>query len=637
MSDKHIYEFGQFRIDPDERLLLRDGKPVPLTPKAFETLLALVENSGHVIKKDDLMMRVWPDAIVEEVNLAKNVSTVRQAIETNGEQYIETVPKLGYRLIVRARMVEGPEHHAKAETQAAAVAPAVHSTQPAAVLAGAESAAKKKQAIVIGLAALALIGLSVAAWRLRLRQGETAPIHSLVILPLTNLSGDANQEYFADGLTEALITDVAKVAKAEPLRVISRTTAMRYKNTSQAVPQIARELQVDAVLEGAVMRSGDHVRITAQLIRAATDEHIWAQSYDRNLVDALAVQAEIAQDIAKQINLQIEPEEAQKAKRSSPSVEAQDLYLRARYEWNKRTPQSLLRARTLFQQALDNDPSYALAWVGFANTEYLLSQNGYEIVSPVEGMPRAEAAARRALELDDHLGEAHGSLGMVLWAYEWNWPAAEREYQRALELNPSDASLHEFYGIALASQGHFDQAIAEQKRAVELDPLSPIIRLEVARMLYFARRYDEAAMALRKVTQLEPDFFPGHEMLGMVAMSAGHNDEAIRELLRARQLAPDSTWALMNLIRACARSGRRQEALARREELRHLAKQKYVPAYQFAVISAELGEMDAAFQWLEKAFDEPSAVMMLIKVEPIFDSLRGDPRFMAFVKRLGPR
>jgi TolB-like protein/Tfp pilus assembly protein PilF len=460
-------------------------------------------------------------------------------------------------------------------------------------------------------------------------------IHSIAVLPRTNLSNDPEQEYFSDGMTDQLITDLAKVSQ---LKVISHTSVERYKGTKLPLPEIARELGVDAVVEGRVIRSGDRVRITAQLIRASTDEHIWGESYDRKLLDALAVQADIAQDVAKQIKVQIKPEERTgRRNRPLPSIEAQDAYMRGRYEWNKRGTQNLLRARALFQQALDRDPNYALAWTGLADTEYLLSSFGNDAVSPREGMPRAKAAAQRALELDDGLAEAYASLAMVTWAYDWDWPAAQQKFKLALKLNPNDASAHQFYGIGLASQGQFEESITEAKRALELDPLSQIINANVARMLYTARRYDEAITILHKLVELEPNFYPGHVMLGMVAVAAGREEEALSELRRARELAPDSTWELTNLARAYARSGQRQAALASLEELRRIAKQRYVPAYQFVIVHAELGQADTAFQWLDKTIEEPSAIIMMIKVEPSFDMLRGDPRFGAFIKRIVPR
>lgn len=641
MPTKQIYEFGEFRIDADERLLLRDGKPVPLTPKAFETLLALVENSGHVIKKDDLMKRVWPDAIVEEVNLAKNVSTLRQAIEGNGQQYIETVPKLGYRLIVKARIIGELQPEPITDQRAAAAGPSVAPIEATTKRAVPELTAKaKKGVIVIGLAVVALVGLAVGVWLLRQKLAEARPIRSLVILPLTNLSGDASQEYFVDGITEELTTELAKLAKAEPLRVISRTTAMRYKNTAHAVPEIGRELHVDAVLEGAVMRSGDRVRITAQLIRAADDEHIWAQSYDRDLIDALTVQGEIAQDIAKQIKLQISPvEQARRLRRATPSAEAQDAYLRGRYEWNKRSHPSLLKARTLFQQAIDKEPSYALAWAGLADTEYLITANAL-LMPPSEGMPRSKAAAQRALELDDSLGEAHMSLAMVTYAYDRNWPAAEREYRRGLQLSPNYATGHQFYGIGLSSQGRFEEAISEERRAVELDPLSQIINANLARILYYARRYDEAAAVCREAIAVDPNYALNHQMLALVLLEQGHKDEALKEVLAARQLSPDFTGPLVTLVAAYARSGKKKEALAAIQELRQMAQERggYMAPHYFAMAYAELGQMDLAFRWLDKAIDEErSPFMMLLNVTPEFDALRGDPRFDAEVKRMVPR
>ena len=635
MPAKQIYEFGEFRIDPDERLLLRDGKPVPLTPKAFETLLALVERSGHVVKKDDLMKRVWPDSFVEEVNLAQNVSAIRKALNGQGEQYIETVSKTGYRLIVKARIASEVAEEPPLLSQTAGTAAQTEVTLQAEPD-GAPSR-KKIRPVAIGVAAVTMLGLGWLVWRVSVRPASVAPIRSLAILPLTNLSGDPQQEYFVDGVTEALTTEVAKIARVEPLRVISRTTAMRYKNTSRAVPDIAGELRVDAVLEGAVVRSGDHVRITAQLIRAANDEHIWAQSYDRNLVDTLEVQGEIAQDIAKQIKIEIAPQEqARKAKRPPPSFEAQDLYLRGRYEWNKRTPQHLLRARALFQQSLDLDPNNALAWNGVAEAEYLLGSHGYDVMPPSETMPRAKAAAQRAIELDEDFAEAHASLAIITWSYDWNWPAAEREFKRALELNPNDAVSHQFYGIGLASQEHFEQSIAELKRAAELDPLSQPISVTLGRMLYFARRYEEAIAVCRKAVELDPNFMAGHEVLGLVALAAGRNDEALRELGRAHEMITDSTWALMNLGRAYARSGQRQAAWAALNELKQTAQHKYVPAYEFASLYAELGQMDTAFHWLDKAVEERPGTLMAIRVEPVLDALRADPRFAGVVRRIVP-
>ena len=488
------------------------------------------------------------------------------------------------------------------------------------------------------LAGMAALFLWLNADKLRARIFATPrsiDIHSVAVLPFKNLSKDTEQEYFVDGMTDELITDLAKFGN---LRVISHTSVERYKAGKRSLPEIARELGVDAVLEGSVMRSGDHVRVTAQLIRAANDEHIWAQSYDRNLVDALAVQGDIAQDIAKHIRVQATPEgHARKANLPLPSLEAQDAYMRGRYAWNKRTLQGLLQARAFFRQALDREPGYALAWAGLADTEYLLTATMFT-APPGEGMPRAKAAAQHALELDDGLGEAHASLGIVTWAYDRDWPAAEREYKRALELNPSYATAHHFYGIGLASQGRFEEAVAEEKHAVELDPLSPIFTNNLARVLYYARRYEEATAICHKGIEVDPNYYFHHAQLGSIALAEGHNDEALAEMKRASELMPGTSLTLKNLARAYVRSGQRQPALAALQELRQIAKEKYVPAYQFAIVHAELGEADAAFQWLERAIEvERSPGMMFLKVDPEFDVLRGDPRFGDVVKRVGPR
>ncbi len=631
--------FGVFELDLDTGELRKSGRAVRLRPQAAKMLGVLASRPGQLVTREELQEQLWGQETFVDFEHSINlcIREIRAALGDDAAtpRYVETLPRHGYRFIA-------PVNGAAAQVQRQLMpAPETTAHADAALPATLEEAsrvsnrARRWRITAIAVSAFVLLVLAVLAWRFKASPASTVPIRSLVVLPFTNLSGDAQQEYFVEGLTEALTTEIAKV---EPLRVISRTTAMRYKNTPLAVPEIARELRVDAVVEGAVMRSGDHVRITAQLIRAASDEHIWAQRYDRNVVDALAVQGDIAEDIAKQIKLQITPEaRASKAKRPVPSLEAQDAYLRGRYEWNKRGPQSLLRARVLFKEALDRDPNYALAWVGLADTEYLLSQWGTDVVSPREGMPRAKAAAQRALELDDGLAEAHTSLAMVRWAYDWNWPAAEQEFKRALKLNPNYAIAHQFYGIGLASQGRFEESITEEKRAVELDPLSQIINVTLARMLYTARRYDEATTILRKIVELEPNFHAGHVILGMVAVTTGREEEALREMRKARELEPDSTWVMVNLARAYARSGQRQAALAMLKELEQIAKQRYAPAYQFAIIHAELGEADAAFQWLDRAIEEPSAILMMIKVEPIFDVLRGDPRFAAVVRRIVPR
>lgn len=645
MSAKQIYEFGQFRMDPAERLLLRDGTAIPLTPKAFETLLALVENSGHVVRKDELMKRVWPDAFVEEVNLAQNVSAIRRVLDTETEQYIETVPKLGYRLILKARIrSEAPQPaEAAQESRLAAKAPASGSApaQAAPAEKTPDLAARQPRFNIgrrIATAALLvlLVGAGVLVWRLR-SNSRVAPIRSLVVLPLVNLSGDRGQDYFVDGVTEELTTQIARFAEVAPLRVISRTTAMRYRNTSKSVPQIGRELNVDAVLEGAVIRSGDHVRITAQLIRAANDEHMWAQSYDRNVLDVLSAQADIAQDLATQIRIEIRSaEQASRGNRPQPSVEAQDLYLRARYEWNKRSTENLHRARELFQRAIDLEPNYAAAWAGLADTEYILVANEHG-VAPGDGFPRAKDAIERALALDDNLSEAHASFGILEWAYDWNWPEAERHYRRAIELNPNYATAHQYYGLGLASRGRFDEAVAQERRAVDLDPLADILVTNLARVLYYARRYDQAANVCRQGLTTDPNSSGHHRVLGLALQAQGHDQQALPELLKAQDLFPGWVEPMADSVLSYVRLGKRQDARAVINELNRMARNGYVPPSQLARAYAYLGDREKAFEWLDKGIKEERTSQLMELYTPEWDVLRDDPRFVQIQRRVAPR
>jgi serine/threonine protein kinase/TolB-like protein/Flp pilus assembly protein TadD len=459
-------------------------------------------------------------------------------------------------------------------------------------------------------------------------------ITSLAVLPLANLSADSEQEYFADGMTEALITDLAKIGR---LRVISRTSVMRLKGSKKSLPEIAQELKVDGVVEGSVLRSGDRVRITAQLIRAATDEHLWAQSYDRDARDVLALQGEVARAIAQEIRITLTPQEQARlsgTRRVDPEVH--QLYLKGRYHENKRTPADLKKALDYFRQAVDKDPTYALAWVGLSDTHYLLGSLGYDVLPPRETMPKAKAAAQKALEIDDSLGEAHTSLAMVLHGYDWDWAAAEKEFRRAIELSPNSASAHHFYAAShLASLGRFDEGLAEEKKAQEMDPLSLIISMNVARQHYYAGRYDDAIAQGRKTLETEPNFFSGRSLLGLLYEAKGMHPEAIVELQKVMAQAPDSINTLGRLGYAYGRAGKRGEALSFIEDLRQRSKQTYVPAYDIAVIYVGLGNKDASFEWLDRAYSERSDFLTFLKVDPVLKELRPDPRFADLVRRVG--
>jgi TolB-like protein/DNA-binding winged helix-turn-helix (wHTH) protein/Flp pilus assembly protein TadD len=596
MPTKQIYEFGQFRIDPDERLLLREGKPVSVTPKAFETLLALVENSGHVVKKDDLMRRVWPDSFVEEVNLAQNVSAIRRVLDTNGEQYIETVPKLGYRLIVMARVIEAAEGLVETNRpsrleKAEKIAVAVFSQQ---------NKSRRVAAIAIAsVAVLAAAGLSL--WMLT---RTTAPIpvriSSLAVLPLENLSQDPEQEYFADGMTDELITSLAKIRS---LRVISRNSVMPYKGKHKPIPQVGRELNVDGVIEGTVMRSGNRVRITAQLIDARNDRHLWAQAYEGDVRDVLKLQEQVAQAIATEIMGKLAPgEQVRLSSAKEVNPDAHEADLRGFYELHKHgavgtflpSGDELEKAIKFFQQALSTDPNDALAYAGLAAAYYDQSTFFH---APLDVMPKAKAAAMRAIELDDSLAEAHASLGYVRLTFDWDWPGAEGEFRKALELNPNLPSGHAGYSHYLLTLGRSQEAIQELKEQRKVDPLFPQSHVGLPYLLWNLRLYEEAIEAGRK----EGD----DRVVALALIEEGKNKEAVAVADRAMKI-PRNPVTQAQLAYVYARAGMKDRSRTILNTLQAQVKQRYVCGFNVACLYVGLDDKEQAYAWLEKAYRDRS-------------------------------
>jgi TolB-like protein/Flp pilus assembly protein TadD/tRNA A-37 threonylcarbamoyl transferase component Bud32 len=491
--------------------------------------------------------------------------------------------------------------------------------------------------IVVG-AAVALF-LNVAGLRDRItlppgvRHGVAPPqIESIAVLPLENLSRDPEQEYFADGMTEELTTSLGQI---EALRVISRTSVMRFKGVRPAggLPEIARQLKVDAVVEGSVLRSGDRVRITAQLIDARTDRHLWARSYERDLRDVLALQSEVAQAIANEIKIKVTPQEQVRLARARPvSPEAHEAYLKGRYYWNLRTEESLKKGIEYFQKAIERDPGCALAYVGLADS--YLNLMGWDLMAPKEAYPRAKAAALKALEVDETLAEAHVPLGAAGFAYEWDWVGAEKELRRAIELNPSYATAHNFYAQYLMYLGRHNEAITEIKRAQDLDPLSPINNTVGGMAFFFARRYDEAIAEFRRTLELNPGFYPAHLSLADAYEQEKLYDEAISEYRKAIALQEGSPLAAAGLARGYAAAGRRAEALKIISDLRELSKRRYVSAYGITQIYTALGNFDQALTWLQKAFEDRSFQLIHLKVDPTMDPLRTAPSFQDLLRRM---
>ena len=508
-TTRQFFEFGRFRLDPAEKVLLSDGQPISLTPKAFETLLALVENSGHVLEKDELLRLVWPNTFVEEGTLVQNIATLRKALGEGPDQrsYIETIPRRGYRFSGAVKRVE------------AGTAP--------------EAPRNRVSRRVIAAVAAAAV-LLLAGWMAGKRiWPSSVPARAkimLAVLPFVNLSGDPGEDYFGNGLTEEMIAQLGALQPAR-LGVIARMSAMQYKDTKKDIRQIGRELGVDYILEGSVRRDGERVRITAQLIQVKDQTHLWARNYDRSLRDILSLQSDVAGAIAQEIALRLTPESNARLASASPlDAQAYELYLKGRYSWNKRTEGGFLKAIDYFNQAIARDPNYAKAHAGLADAYALLGSLPNAALSRPEAMRRAKASALRAIELDDSLAEAHTSLAFVLAQYEWDWPGSGREFRRALQLNPNYATAHQWYGMWFMAHGRFDEALEEERLAHEADPLSMIIETDTCQFLAYAGRDDEAIRHAQRALELDPGFRLAHLYLAEAYDGQQNYPAALAEL-----------------------------------------------------------------------------------------------------------
>ena len=464
-------------------------------------------------------------------------------------------------------------------------------------------------------------------------QRPSEAVHAIAVLPLVNVSGDRDQDYFADGMTDALIADLARLRS---LRVISRTSAMRYQGTRTPLRQIAAELNVDVVVEGSVLRVGDRVRITARLVDAMRDQHIWAETYERDLRDVLRLHAEVAQTISRHISASLTPQEkAVLAAAPEVNPEAHQHYLMGRYHWNKRTPTGLRQALDQFALAIEADPRYAPAYAGVADSHYIQTLSTYDVVPPREGMPRAKTAALTALEIDEELAEAHVSLANVMTHYEWDRAAAARGYQRALELDPNYVYAYHCYASHAATMGSSAEAIELQQAARDLDPFSVVVTSGLARHYYFTRDYERAIALGRNILEMEPQYWVVHLLLGMCHLRAGRPAEAVDDFQTAQGLAGPTTLPLAMLGAAYGELGREIESQGVAERLEAASRSSYVPAYQMAVAHAGRGDKERALQWLEKAYDERSEILSWLRVDPFWDGIRSDARFEDLARRVG--
>jgi TolB-like protein/DNA-binding winged helix-turn-helix (wHTH) protein/Flp pilus assembly protein TadD len=631
----NLFRFGEFSLDAQGRLLTRGGEAVPLTPKAFDVLLLLIQNSGRTVTKDELLKSAWRDSFVEESNLTQTIFMVRKALdETSARRYILTVQGQGYRFL--APVTEAASRGSEAEppvVRSAANGPAAKDGREIQLPAPLRSLSGWRSAF-IALAAVAFVliaGLVIWPWRLAKRPAKQPGRIMLAVLPFQNLTGDAAQEYVSDGLTEEMLTQLGNL-NPQRLGVIARTSVMHYKDAHTPLDQIGRELNVQYVLEGSVRRESERVRITAQLIQVKDQTHVWARQYDRELKDLLPLEAEVAQEIAEEIRLTFDSRKDGSQSAVPPqSFEGYDLYLKGLYFFNKRTPADVQEAIQYFQQAAAKDPPYAPAYAGLAKGYAILA--AYSGQPDSEFMPKARAAAAKALEIDANSSEAHTALALIVQNHDWDWQTSEKEFRRAIELNPNDATAHHWYAEHLTWLGRFNEALEESERAHQLDPLSLIITADNGAILYFSRKYDAAIEKWRSVQDMDPVFMRAHLIEGAY-VEKGMFAEALADNEKVRPTISDAAyWAWRAYI--LGRSGQITEAHAAIHQLLETEKSSPVDPIALAQAFAGSGDKDQAVSWLEKAYVRHSNGLTSLKVDPAFDPLRADPRFEDLLRRVG--
>jgi TolB-like protein/DNA-binding winged helix-turn-helix (wHTH) protein len=644
--------FGIFEADFGTRELRKSGVRIKLHGQPFEVLSMLLERPGEAVLREDLRQRLWStDTFVDfDAGVNTAINRLREALGDSAEnpRFIETLPRRGYRFI--APIV--------AERQAQAVTPEIptkatasEAVQTAAPV-PARLSGKRIKTLALGLAFVValVVVLSWASLHDRLLSHASPPhVGSLAVLPLANLSGDPEQDFFADGMTEALITDLGKISA---LRVISRTSVVQYKGTKKPLPEIARELNVDGLVEGTVLRSGNHVRITANLLQASPEKHLWAENYEGDVGDVLTLQAQVAQTIAREIQVKLTPEERTLlGSARSVDPQAHDDYLRGRYFCDKDTREPLEKGIKYFELAIKEAPSDPLGYAGLANCYVLLSFGGDIFAGDlpaVEVMSKVRDAATQALRLDENLSEAHTSLAFVEMSLNWNWAGAEREFKRAIEINPSYTPAHVLYSHFLAAMGRSDESVAEAKRALELDPFSEFTMDFSQWAFYLDHHYDLATEQSRKTLELSPEMPWSRYDFGQIYDATGRSREAIDEYIKAQEAFGLSPSRLAELRMAYQRSGEKgywrktfefcqQASNLRRTTPSGFGFCDYAKDLYLALFQVHLGEFDAAFQSLDRAYTKHDTELIYLNVEPQWDAIRSDPRFNSLLRRIGLR
>src|SRR5215472_2246887 len=627
-SMRQAYEFGPFRLDPAERALVRGGQPVALTPKVFDTLVLLVENAGRLITKDEFMKQVWADAFVEDGTLAQSISQLRKAL--GDLDVIETVPKQGYRFLGSVRPVPSP---AGPSPTGAAPTAGMQGSAPSGTRAYEEVIRRRQSAYQRWLpvwAALLVIAAAIPFYVHRRNLSARTNMRSLAVLPLQNLSGDSSQEYFVDGMTDELITDLAQI---HSLRVISRTSVMQFKNTQKSLPEIAAQLNVDAVVEGSVLRTGNSIRITAQLLDARRDQHLWAASYEREITNVLQMQGQVAKSIAEQINIKLTPEEGAKLSVRPPmNPAAYDALLTGKYLFNRRNAADTEKAIGYLRRSLELDSNSAEAWATLGSC-YTSLGSDLAAADPAKVISQARAAITKALQLDPDLAQAHTTLAWIKLWYEWDWSGAEQEFRRSIELNPNDSAAHREYSHYLQLRKRSNEAIVENKLAIQLAPLDILLSIHLAWLYVDARDSANAVAQSQHVLEMDPHFTGAYLLLARGYELQSKWEDAIAAIEKAKAAYPQGYLASIAYIRAA--SGDKLRAQKALSDLTEFSRHNYVSPVRFATCYAALGDLDRAFKYLDSGYRQHDTWMIALEVDFGLDNLRTDPRFHELERRVG--
>lgn len=640
ISIPRTVRFGAFEIDLNACEIRKRGLRLKVSEQPFQILSILLEKPGQVVTRDELRNRLWPsDTFVDfDHGLNNAVMRLREVLGDSSEspRYIETLPRRGYRFVAHVEEVSQPAAALAMTTSSDhAASESGERTTAAAISRIREWLKLPRVAVLSGMTLILVVLSGFAVHFLRGREaGKVAASRSmsLVVLPLENMSGDKDQDYFADGMTDDLIANLAKIRS---LRVISRSTAMAYKGTHKPLSEIARELQVDAVVEGTVLKAGQRVRITAELVQVSTDQHLWAETYESQLGDILSLQNRVSSAIVDEIRINLSAQDKERLARKTTLVpEAYEDYLKGRYYWNKRSGEGFEKAIGYFEEATHKDPQYALAYAGLADCYGIIGATIFGNVPAAEAGPKAKAAAIRALQLDPTLAEAETSLATAEFNYDWDWPTAAQGFQKAIRLNPSYATAYQRYSLYLIAMGRIDESFEQINKARELDPLSISINASYGWRLYLARQYDRAIEQLRTTLEMDPTYEWAHLILGQAYEQKGQFDQAISELRKASELSHDSPLMVSALAHAYALAGHPLESQKLLAQLSAESKQQYVSPFYIAVVYAGLRKNELAMDWLEKAYGDRSNGLVFLRVEPELDSLREIPRFIALQRKL---